>query len=80
MNLNSPVIVCLTHLPPFLCKELEFYQNKLNESQHLENKIKMFVDKDVWFWENDGENHLESLACPIVIDADTLRKLIKNGG
>lgn len=64
----------------YLVKELEFYQNKLNKSQHLENKIKMFIDKDVWFWENDGENHLESLACPIVIDADTLRKLIKNGG
>lgn len=60
-----------------LVKELEFYQNKLNE--YLENKIKMFVDKDVWFWENGGENHLESLVCPIVIDADVLRSLIKNG-
>lgn len=63
-----------------LVKELEFYQNKLNESQHLENRIKMFVDKDVWFWENGGENHLESLVCPIVIDADVLRSLIKKGG
>lgn len=63
-----------------IVKELEFYQNKLNEAHHLENKIKMFVDKDVWFWENDGENHLESLVCPIVIDADVLRSLIKNGG
>lgn len=63
-----------------LVKELEFYQNKLADSNHLHNKIKMFVDKDVWFWETDGENHLESLVCPIVIDADVLRSLIKNGG
>lgn len=63
-----------------LVKELEFYQNKLADSNHLHNKIKMFVDKDVWFWENDGDNHLESLVCPIVIDADVLRSLIKNGG
>lgn len=62
-----------------LVKELEICQKKLNESQHLENKIKMFVDKDVWFWENGGENHLESLVCPVVIDADVLRSLIKTG-
>lgn len=29
---------------------------------------------EVWLWQGDGEDHLESLACPILITADQLRE------
>ncbi|QIE84729.1 hypothetical protein [Pseudomonas nitroreducens] len=34
----------------------------------------------VWAWAGDGEDHLESLACPIVISANDLRALIAQAG
>ena len=30
----------------------------------------------VWFWEKGGENGLESLTCPVVMEAETLRELL----
>lgn len=30
----------------------------------------------VWFWEKGGENGLESLSCPVVMEAETLRDLL----
>lgn len=35
---------------------------------------------DYWFWQGDGEDHLESLVCPVVIRADDLAALIKSEG
>lgn len=31
---------------------------------------------NVWFWQGDGENHLESLTCAVVIGAEELRELL----
>jgi hypothetical protein len=33
---------------------------------------------DPWHWKGDGEDHLESLACPILIEADDLRQLVSD--
>jgi len=30
----------------------------------------------VWFWQEDGRNDLPSLTCPVVLEADTMRKLM----
>lgn len=30
----------------------------------------------VWFWQGDGYDHPESLSCPVVMSADTLRTLV----
>lgn len=30
----------------------------------------------VWRWQGDGEDHLESLSCPVVMSADTLRSML----
>ncbi len=32
---------------------------------------------EYWAWQNDGNDHLESLVCPGLIKADELRDLIK---
>lgn len=38
------------------------------------------LNGDYWFWQDDDENHLESLVCPVVIRADTLAALLKPEG
>lgn len=42
-------------------------------------KLKLFTVKankeDVWFWDYGGENHPESLSCPIVMAPETLTKI-----
>ena len=29
---------------------------------------------EVWYWQGDGEDHLESLTCPVLIEAEDLRR------
>jgi hypothetical protein len=37
------------------------------------------VERDgVWLWQGDGSDQPESLACPVVMSADTLRDLLRN--
>ena len=31
---------------------------------------------EVWFWQADEEDHVESLTCPVLIPAEALRKLL----
>jgi len=40
-------------------------------------KFRRFNDDECWVYQEDGENYLESLVCPVVISA---RKLIELGG
>ena len=43
------------------------------------NAVKATMEaKDAWHWLGDGEDHLESLICPILIEADDLRELLAN--
>lgn len=32
---------------------------------------------EVWLWQGDGNDFPDSLACPVVMDADDLRMLLK---
>lgn len=32
---------------------------------------------EIWYWQGDGEDHLESLTCPVLIEAADLRELLK---
>lgn len=40
------------------------------------NLVTLYENRDVWFWQGDGEDHLESLVCPVVIEANALRNLL----
>ena len=31
---------------------------------------------EVWYWQGDGDDHPESLTCPVIITADKLRALL----
>ena len=50
--------------------------------KELESKLKL-CDYDhriklheTWYWMGDGEDHLESLTCPIIINTEDLRDLL----
>jgi len=57
-----------------------------NDFEHYYNatiKLKAEVEAlhrervgEVWYWQCDGEDHLESLSCPVLIDAEDLRTLL----
>ncbi len=32
---------------------------------------------DVWLWQGDGDDDVGSLACPVVMEAETLRKIVR---
>jgi len=34
---------------------------------------------EVWYWQGDGNDNLESLTCPVLIEADDLRALLERG-
>ncbi|MGY1448753.1 hypothetical protein ACW582_16350 [Pseudomonas chlororaphis] len=41
------------------------------------NEITLYQQNSVWFWQHDGEDFLESLGCPIIIQPHHLRELLK---
>jgi len=36
-------------------------------------------DGEAWYWQGDGTDHLESLTCPVLIEAEDLRALLERG-
>lgn len=50
-----------------------------DEIEHLRRELVAARDMlrgDYWFWQGDGEDHLESLSCPVVIRPEDLAALI----
>lgn len=41
------------------------------------NEITLYQQNAVWFWQHDGQDFLESLSCPIIIQPHHLRELLK---
>ena len=56
------------------CEQLE--QKVAEQTSQLRRLNYGKVDENVWYWMDDDDNHLDSLACPIVIDAASLRRLL----
>lgn len=55
------------------CKRLE---RELAEARAHINEVTLYQQNAVWFWQHDGEDFLESLTCPIIIQPHHLRELI----
>jgi hypothetical protein len=62
--------------------EQELLSSKARSSE-LESKVHMRVDKvrarqieggEVWIWSGDGEDHPDSLTCPVIVQAEQVRK------
>ncbi len=50
------------------------------EVANLENQnIALYRERrgEVWYWLGDGNDHLESLTCPILIEPEDMRKRVK---
>lgn len=50
------------------------------EIERLRTAITMHQDKargDYWVWQGDGEDHLESLVCPVLIRPEDLIAILK---
>ncbi len=43
------------------------------------NQISLYQEDAVWFWQGDGKDFPESLACPVIVPAPALRELISRG-
>lgn len=56
--------------------ECERLNNKVEELKEELNALKAAVNKDVWYWQGDGEDYPESLTCHVVMTASTLRELL----
>lgn len=41
------------------------------------NEITLYQQNAVWFWQHDGEDYLQSLSCPIIIQPHHLRELLE---
>ena len=50
-------------------KDLHELRMELLRHRHVETS-------EVWYWQKEGGNHIESLNCQVVIHADDLRQLI----
>ena len=53
-------------------------EQKADTIRDLEKRLGIVRTKteDVWFWQGDGHDHPESLTCPVVMEATTLRSLL----
>lgn len=63
------------------CPKCESYINQIIQLQkELEElraiKLVRFNNEDCWLWQGDGFDYPESLTCPVVMHANTLRELI----
>lgn len=56
------------------CKRLE---RDLAEARAHVNEITLYQQNAVWFWQHDGEDYLQSLSCPIIIQPHHLRELLE---
>ena len=83
-------VLALENLPPLpywartaraeakLAEAIVIAKAGIEREQELQTKLRMLhagVD-DVWFWQGDGQDHPESLSCPVVMSADTLRAML----
>lgn len=60
-----------------LKRELDATRVKLQKVE-LEMATRRRLAKDeIWFWQGDGEDHLESLTCPIIITPEALREILQ---
>lgn len=74
---NTNVVNGLKFKVKSLSEELTKALNTIADLKYDLSLVK--TDKEgVWFWQNDGWDDPESLSCPVVMSAETLRNLLKN--
>lgn len=59
-------------------QEIERYKERYKECREELLALRAAVNKDVWYWQDGGDNFPESLTCNVVMSANTLRSILKN--
>ncbi len=57
------------------CKRLD---SEIAQARAHVNEITLYQQNAVWFWQHDGEDYLQSLSCPIIIQPHHLRELLES--
>ena len=55
--------------------DLKLWTEKLDEAERRLRIVNTDIE-GVWFWQGDGHDDPVSLACPVVMSADTLREMV----
>lgn len=56
------------------CKRLDA---EIAQARAHVNEVTLYQQNAVWFWQHDGEDYLQSLSCPIIIQPHHLRELLE---
>jgi len=60
-----------------LIEQLKSNEKTIRDLNQELGRRRLRENGEVWFWEEDGNNDLDSLTCEVVIPAHVLKKLIK---
>jgi hypothetical protein len=59
-------------------QEIRRLQEEVDRLRAMVNALEMEREGEVWYWLGDGEDHVESLTCPVLIEAAALRGILGN--
>lgn len=59
-----------------MAAEIRAAQRAEDFAKHDRTILRRERDGEVWVWQNNEDDHLESLACPILIEPEELRELL----
>lgn len=68
--------ICIPQLDAALTNEKESHRLTHNKVVRLKAHIEAMEEKNFWGWMHDGNDHPESLVCPIVIQPDDMRDIL----
>jgi hypothetical protein len=54
-------------------KQIAKLNKRINE---LEKLLVRALDKEVWYWQGDGHDVPETIICPVIMSAETLREIL----
>ena len=65
------------HPTEVVAEALEDAASVIDRLQHDHKLVARTERGEVWYWQGDGHDYPESLGCPVVIDENDLRDLIR---
>ena len=48
-------------------------EKRLRKAKTIQDRVD---NREIWYWQGDGEDYPESLICPVVVDPETMRELV----
>lgn len=48
------------------------------EKRNLQALLNSALNKEVWYWQGDGQDFPETITCPVLMNAHTLRQMLQD--